>query len=231
MTQIRQSHVSELAIDRMIAGELSGPDARVIRDHAASCAPCSELYDDALRARQSFAFARPRLSVPRSRGRATTAAIGVVLAAAVALAVVIPRTARTTAAEDTVRAKGTAFAGFFVAHGDRVRRGGLSETVSSGDRIELFTTTPAAAATSEAGWFAAVSEDAAGVRTTYIEARPIVPGREQLLPMSIELDATAGREQVTAIFCPHAFAAVAIDLRAPPADCTLDHFALVKAPR
>ncbi len=40
-----------------------------------------------------------------------------------------------------MRAKGTAIAGFFVAHGDEVRRGAVREVVVPGDRIELFTTT------------------------------------------------------------------------------------------
>jgi hypothetical protein len=119
-----------------------------------------------------------------------------------------------------VRTKGTAIVGFYVAHGADVRRGTLRETVVPGDRVELFTTTFARA------WFAAYGDDAAGKRTLYVEPRAIEPGKERLLPLAIELDATLGDEVVTAMFCDEPF-----DPSAPPAGCTVDRFTLVKVPR
>jgi hypothetical protein len=217
-----QTHVSELAIDRMLAGELSAVEARAVGDHARTCARCGTLYDEAKAARADFARVCPPLRLPGSRPRLAIP-IGAVATLAAALAVVIawPR----TRAEPTVRAKGSAIVGFFVAHGNQVRRGSVRETVVPGDRIELVTTTTSAA------WFAAVSDDAAGTRSVYVALQPIVAGREQLQPMSIELDGVLGSELVSAVFCTGPFDPVSIDLRTPPAGCTVDRFTLVKVPR
>jgi len=65
---------------------------------------------------------------------------------------------------------------------------------------------------------------ATSVRSVYVAPRPLEPGREQLMPLSIELDATLGEEVVTAVFCPTPF-----DVARPPDTCTSDHFTLAKA--
>ncbi len=201
------NHVSELAIDRLLAGELATLDAAALRDHAATCADCSARLDDALVTQRSFATARPALLVRRRR--AVPVVIGSL--AAISLAVLAwPRE------RDAVRAKGTAIVGCYVAHGSDVRRAAPIETVVPGDRIELYTTT------TEAAWFAAISSDG----SVYVDPRRIEAGREQLVPTAIELDATLGTEVVTGVFCGERF-----DPHAPPADCTRDRFTLVKVPR
>lgn len=210
------THVSDLAIDRLLAGEVASSDAAAIRDHAAGCTRCGALLDDALAVQRTFAADPPPLGlpVPLRHRRSVVATVGA-LAAALALVAAWPRSDG-----DVVRTKGAALVGFFVAHGDQVRRGATREVVAAGDRIELFTTTV------EAGWFAAYSDDAAGARSVYVEPRPIGPGHERVLPMSIELDATLGVETVTGVFCAERF-----DPRAPPPSCTLDRFTLVKVAR
>ncbi len=62
--------LSELAIDRMLAGELAAVDANALRDHAASCPRCSAALDDALSKRQARRRAAGRCSLPRRRYRA-----------------------------------------------------------------------------------------------------------------------------------------------------------------
>jgi hypothetical protein len=204
------SHVSELAIDRMLAGELAAVDAAALRDHAAGCPRCSAALDDALATRQ---LPLPRLALPRRRLAPYYAAA---VAAAAAVVVVATWPNSKAAVEDGTRAKGTAIAGFFVAHGDAVRRGAQTETVMPGDRIELFTTV------TEPLWFAAVSSDG----SVYVAPTRIEPGRERVLPGAIELDAALGSEVVTGVFCPDRF-----DASAPPPSCTTDRFTLVKVPR
>ena len=132
---------------------------------------------------------------------------------------------RERSAPPEVRTKGTAIVGFFVAHGELVRRGGVRETVMPGDRIQLVTTAL------QPTWFAAIADDASGARSVYVEPRQLDAGRDRVVPLAIELDATLGDETVTALFCDHAFDPQAIDVAAPPAGCTTDRFTLVKVPR
>ncbi|MDQ3338409.1 MAG: zf-HC2 domain-containing protein [Myxococcota bacterium] len=208
------THVSELAADRLVAGEIPPADAAAMRDHAATCVRCRPLLDDALAVRRTFV--PPPLNLPTPmRWRRRIAVASTVLAAAVALLVLWPKPQ-----PELVRTKGAAIAGYFVAHGSVVRRGKPLETVVPGDRIQLFTTTFARA------WFAAYGDDAAGKRTIYIAPREVEAGRERVLPLAIELDATLGDEIVTAIFCDAPF-----DPAAPPAGCTIDRFTLLKVPR
>ena len=201
------SHVSELAIDRLLAGELPPADATSLRDHAAACPRCSAALDDALGGQAS---ALPPLRLPRRRA-AVAMTMMAACAATVAVVLVWPHPR-----EDLVRTKGSAIAGFFVAHGEQVRRGAQREQVNPGDRVELFTTT------TEPAWFAAIGDDG----TVFVAPRAVMPGRETVLPIAIELDGTLGDEVVTGMFCPAPF-----DPHAPPAECTSDRFTLVVVPR
>lgn len=218
------THVSELAIDRMLAGEVAAADAAAMRDHAASCRRCGALLDDAVAVQREFAKSAPPLPIALPRRRVQVIAAVTALAAAVAVVLAWPRHEAAAPGEGfrgiSVRTKGAAIVGFFVAHDGAVRRGGGREHVMPGDRIELVTTTH------EAVWFAAIGDDASGLRSVYVEPRRIEAGVERVVPLSIELDDTLGDEVVTAIFCPDEF-----DVRAVPADCTRDRFTLVKVHR
>jgi hypothetical protein len=119
------------------------------------------------------------------------------------------------------RSKGRAIAGFFVAHDGDMRRGGVRETVTPGDRLQVFTTS------STPSWFAIVSTDERGVRSVYVEPRVIEPGTERLLPLSLELDEALGTETLTAIFCAERFDAKTVDVER----CTTDRFVLDKVAR
>jgi hypothetical protein len=191
-------HVSELAIDQLLAGELHRADEAAIRDHAESCARCGALLADALSVQRAFAAEQPRLRLPRRSLVPMAAAFA--LAAGVALVVTRPH--------DAVRTKGTAILGGFIAHGDQVRRAGAHESIAVGDRVELATTT------SEPVWFAAVGADG----TLYIAPTRVPAAREHVLPVSVVLD---GSDTITGIFCAEAF-----DPKAPPPDCTVDHLTL-----
>jgi hypothetical protein len=211
-------HVSELAVDRLIAGEITGADAAAMRDHAAACERCGALLDDAFAVQREFAAARPRLELPVPLVRRRTAIVGSAMAAvAAALAVVI---AWPHASPAMVRTKGDAIIGFFVDHGGAVRRGAIREVVMPGDRLELATTATAPA------WFAAFSDDASGARSVYVAPVAILPGPDRVVPGAIELDGMLGPEIVTGVFCAHSF-----DVAEIPDDCTRDRFTLVKVPR
>jgi hypothetical protein len=214
------THFSELSVDKLLAGELTGDAAAALHAHAADCARCGETLGDAVTTREQFAQipAAPWTGVtPITRAKRWQIAA---LAAAFALVLAWPR-----AQPDHIRTKGTAIVGFFVAHGDAVRRGTLRETVTPGDRLELVTST------TEPGWFAAISDDQLGVRSIYVPLVKIEPGRERVLNGAIELDAALGHETVTGIFCDHTFDPAALDLLALPSGCTADRFTLDKVAR
>jgi hypothetical protein len=212
------THFSELTVDKYLAGELGRDAVASLRAHAAECARCGDALEDALAVKA--AFVPP--AVPLWRRARVLYAAPVALAAALALVVAWPRSHADTA---VTRAKGTAIVGCYVAHGAEVRRGALRETVMPGDRIELVTST------TDPVWFAAISDDAAGVRSVYVPATFVPPARDLIAPAAIELDATLGREVVTGVFCELPFDAKAIDPAHPPAGCTTDHFELTKVAR
>jgi Putative zinc-finger len=215
------THFSELTVDKYLAGELGREAVASLRAHAAECARCGDTLEDALAVKATFVHDRP--AVPLWRRARVLYAAPVALAAALALVLAWPRPHAPQA--EVTRAKGTAIVGCYVAHGDAIRRGALRETVMPGDRIELVTST------TEPVWFAAISDDAAGVRSVYAPATFVAPSRDQIAPAAIELDATLGREVVTGVFCELPFDAKTIDPAHPPAGCTTDHFELTKVAR
>jgi hypothetical protein len=204
-------HISELAIDRLVAGEIPAADATAMRAHAATCQQCSALLDDALACKQRFV--PPALPTPLRRTRVAIIAATTMLAAAAALIVAWPKQPA-----DAVRLKGDAILGFYVAHGGSVGRGAARELVVPGDRIELSTTTPKRA------WFAAYGVDAKGLRTIYVTPRAIEAGSDVVMPFAIMLDEALGEEVITGIFCDAPFDVDAT----PPEGCSIDRFTLVK---
>ncbi len=191
-------HVSELSIDRLLAGELPPGDVAAMRDHAAACERCGLLLADALAAKRE---ALPRLPLPRSRAPYVAA---VAALAAGGLAIVSwPRS------EPRVRTKGAPVLGFYVSHEGRVRLGHAHEAIERGDAIELFTTSEAPK------WVAVVGAD----HTVYLPPTVVPASREHLLPMSIVLD---GADTLTAVFCDARF-----EIAALPADCALDRVTVV----
>ena len=198
--------VSELTIDRMLVGELAPAAATRVRAHAGTCTECGALLANAERYAAGFAAHRPALHALRRRRIDLAAALAAAAAAVVAIA--WPR-------GETIMTKGGAILGFYVAHGDDLRRGQDREVVAPGDRLQLVTTLDAPA------WLAVTGVDAAGTRTVYAAPAPVAAGRDRPLAFSITLDATPGRSTITAVFCPQPFA-----LDRPPAACTSDAFTI-----
>lgn len=192
-------HVSELSIDRLLAGELPPGDVAAMRDHASACERCGLLLADALAAKREVL---PRLPLPRRRTPYVAAAVAALAAGALAI-VSWPRSA------PMVRTKGTPVLGFYVSHEGRVRLGQAHEAIEHGDAIELYTTSEAPK------WVAVVGAD----HTVYLPPTVVPASREHLLPMSIVLD---GPDTLTAMFCDARFEVAAL-----PADCTFDHVTVV----
>jgi hypothetical protein len=205
--------VSELTIDRLLAGELADPAPAEIRGHAATCATCGGLLRDAEGIVARFAAAPPQLAFPdpyRSRAVGIGAAAAA-LAAAVALVVWAPWRGE----QGGVQTKGRPTIGVFVSHAGVLRRAVSGEVVAPGDRLQLV------ASNERASGLAVSAVDGSGARTVYAAPQAILAGRDRPLGFSIILDETRGRTAITAMFCAEPFA-----LEQPPDDCTADGFTL-----
>ncbi len=214
------SHFSELRVDKLLADELDRDAAMALRAHAAACTRCGEVLAEATATREAFEF-RPIGSRHRAWWRSSAVVVPIAMTAAVVLLLAWP--ARPS--KDRVRTKGSSSLGWFVKHGLDVRRGLVHELVMPGDRLEFSTSATAP------GWFAALAEDAGGVRSVYVPLQPIAPGRDRLAAGAIELDDTLGRETVTGVFCDHRFEPTTIDLVVVPPGCTTDRLTLDKVAR
>jgi len=203
-------HVSDLAIARLLEGELTDLEAAGIRDHAQSCARCESMYRHARSVQAEFLSLVPPLATPR-RSRRVVVGGGIALAAAVFAVVALwpGREAPTT------RTKGRPVLGFFVEHDGVIRRGATGEHVHPGDRIEMFTTAH------EPVWLTVTSTDGAGLHSIYITPRAIAAGVEQVVPQSITLDNTVGAEVIEGVFCD-------AELEVPTPDCVRDRFTIFK---
>jgi hypothetical protein len=202
--------VSELSIDRMLAGELAPSVAENLRAHASGCSRCGSLLAQAEAIAARFAAQPPALRLPGRHRSLVIGLGGAVAAAGIVLALVFSRgDAR------GVRTKGSAAVGFFVLHGGELRRGQTGEVVAPGDGLQLVATTD------RPSWIAVTGVDATGVRAIYGAPEPLAAGRDRPLPFSIILDATLGRSTITAVFCPGRF-----ELDRPSEGCTSDAFTI-----
>jgi hypothetical protein len=206
-----QPCVSELLIDRLLAGELAPAEAAQARTHAADCAVCHELVSHAEAIARRFAANPPPLRLSSHRRGIAVASAAIAMAAAVVVVAIRPP----REAPPEVRTKGRVAFGFFVSHAGELRRGQSGEVVAPADRLQLVVTTE------RAGWIAVTGVDALGVRQVYAEPQPLVAGRDRSLPFSIILDDTLGPSTITGVFCSGPFA-----LAQPPADCTIDAFSI-----
>jgi hypothetical protein len=122
------------------------------------------------------------------------------LAACAALAVIVLReqAPASRAAQDLAAPR----LGYFIQRGDALIRGDGTGTVHPGDALRFVYS-------SDRDYYLAImSADARGVGVYFPSgsvAELVRAGEEVTLDFSVELDATLGRERVTALFCPEAF--------------------------
>ena len=196
--------LSDLALDRLIAGEVEEPT------HLAGCDACrsrlAELRADA----DSFAGSVWIAGAARRATRAAGAsrwrwwaaiAVPAVAAAAVAIWIALPRD---DAGAPGVRTKGSVALDVVVKRGDgTIERLGPAARVAPGEAVRFLVSTD------RAGYLAILGLDAAGVVSAYLPdpgapTPAIGAGREQAQPGSIILDETAGAERFVALVCPRA---------------------------
>ncbi|HEY0711739.1 MAG TPA: hypothetical protein VGF45_03640, partial [Polyangia bacterium] len=137
--------LSELRLDRFVAGEITEEDARdehaAVTAHLADCARCSERLATRREEQRAFAAAAPALILPTRKPsrpglRRFAPALGVV--AALAAAILIFRRPVPPSSE-TIMTKGRAQVRYFIRDGvsGAVREGGRHERVHAGDQIRF----------------------------------------------------------------------------------------------
>lgn len=239
-----ESCLSDLRLDRLVAGELDAPAEAEARAHLKGCAPCAARLAEIEAGRAAFlaeppplrATARParvRRILPWVPPLATALAL-----AAAALLWLRPRPV-TEPIDPGTRIKGHARVGFYVKHGAAVTPGAAGETVIAGDTLQFTTTTPR-----DGAYFALIAVDGARKASVYYpagqRAEAIERGRDVPLGTSTVLDEVLGDETAYAFFCAEPVeleplrAAVerAPDHPPVPASCELDRVSYVKrAPR
>jgi hypothetical protein len=215
--------MSDLALERLLAGDLAGAGRNAVLVHLAACAACAARLDRLERSNERFVRDAPVApmvdaiargiagSVPWSaRPRRRAVAAGVVaavvgIAAAIAL---FPRTGERAAAPAPERKKGGVAAGdgdltleLIARHADgRVARIASGASLTPGEAVRFHI------ASSRAGHLAIVGIDAVQVVTPYAPAAgaggliAVTPG-EHLLAGSIILDDTLGVERIVAVRC------------------------------
>jgi hypothetical protein len=201
------SCITDFTFDRWYARELSAAQERDLRAHLESCAHCSLRCEQLERQRAAFhrrapdwqSFAARRAPAPTRTPRGLWrgprwAVLGLAAAAALALFVVPTEQERAPA----VRSKGRASIGFYVKHGEQVRRGVSGERVRPGEVVRFIYSTE------QRTHFALLHADAARASVYFpsaTHASPVAPGRDVALDFAIRLDPMLGTERVYGLFC------------------------------
>ncbi len=189
--------LSDLALDRMIAGE---PVTQAVRAHLVGCRACASRLADLERPIEGIVVPSRAPDAPRAR-RARRPGAWIAGTMAVALAATLVTIALwPSGARDGARIKG-GLAIELVArhHGGRIEQLLPDAQLTPGEEIRFVVTSPSA------GFLAIFGLDRAGAVTRYVpegeQLRPLAAGRA-VLEGSIVLDHTLGAERIIAVLCP-----------------------------
>ncbi|MDI3287506.1 DUF4384 domain-containing protein [Polyangium sp. 15x6] len=233
--------LSDLRLDRLVAGELDAAAGRDARAHLDGCARCAARLAEIEADRRAFLADPPPLPaarpVPKARRLARWAPrVAVALAAAAAFAFWFrARPAVDDPEEPGTRIKGRPRVGFYVKHGAAVTPGAAGESVYPGDTLQFTYTMQR-----DDAYFALISVDGARKASVYYPSAPravrITRGNDVPLDQSTVLDDVLGAETTYALFCADpieleplrvAFEA-APDSPPIPAGCEVDRVSFVK---
>lgn len=207
---------SRLECDQRLQGELGADRAA----HAASCARCTALL--ATHRDERAMFAVPLALPPPRRARWIAASLVAALCAAWLVG-------HDHESPET-RTKGKPAIGFYVKHGDAIRRGAPGDVVFPRDALDFV------ASSDRPAYLAILSRDGAGTISVYYPdgpiTAPIAAGADQLLPLSVRLDDVLGPEQLYGVFCDQPVATAPLEAAvrgaAWPAGCVIDTLAIEK---
>jgi len=233
--------ISDFAFDELHAGELEVEARRELEAHLDGCARCRARGQALSRERAALLVAAPDLAslsparARRSPSRTLVAAGTVLAAAAAVLLLVVPKGEQP---RSELRSKGAPRLGMVVKRGERTFRVESGARARAGDLVRFTYSSDAARHLAILGLDARAAQvyypthAGAGGRALRVHA-----GSDTALDFSVELDATAGDEQLYGLFCdePVALEPVRAELereRVLPAlrGCDVDRLVLHKEP-
>ncbi|MEA2697442.1 MAG: hypothetical protein QOI66_1713 [Myxococcales bacterium] len=223
--------LSELRLDRWVAGELNVPEREDVENHVRGCRRCASRREARLMEKQRFHDTAPLMPfearpaptviedaafVSRKRpgffgSKRAVFGAGSGLAVALAAAFILVPWALAPCCGETVQVKGKGGhrVRFFVHDGaaGTVREGTFGETVHPGDRIRFAFNHDALGDRR----VAVLSRDAAGKVSVYFpdgarQTAPPPPSADGLIGYSVQLDETLGPETLYAVDCAGAVA-------------------------
>jgi hypothetical protein len=241
--------LSDLRLDRLLAGELETAARAEAQQHLEGCRRCTARRSEREQERQLFQETAPRLFPPGRLPAATTPApsrrrppwltAGAAAAAAVVLLLIVrPRPDQPA---ETVTAKGKTHLRYFVrdAVTGQVTPGTPHQRVHPGDQLRFGFDGPPAGC-----HVALLGRDAGGKATAYFPDRgtaaaPLPASADGLLPYSIVLDRTLGPETIYALYCQQAVALPPLQSALGrsastivwPPSCQIEQIQLEKIPR
>ncbi|MFT3924456.1 MAG: zf-HC2 domain-containing protein [Myxococcales bacterium] len=241
---------SDLALDRLVAGELSFEAKRALESHLNACEHCKAVLRERQRGFQAFPEldsravlqrivaqeqVAPRAAARGWRWKALMSGFGgLAVAAAAVLAlwrpVAVPGDGE-SALVQTTRLKGGLKLRIFRA------RDGHSEEASSGSRFQAGDRLRFSISTPGSGFVSVVGIEADGKRYTAwpldgSSAKQMPKLQDELLEGAVELDASAGHESLWLVHCPSPEHCVSRGPDASPTcaeGCTTSGFRLEKA--
>lgn len=236
--KLRPQCASDLALDRLLAGDLEAELRAQVIAHCEACMRCALRYETLSRQRSAFLERIPSWERMHAQHGAASRGNGVgrmwwgggalVLAAGALLVFALAP----GVLPNGTRNKGGPYIGAYVKHGERVARAGDGSAVSAGDRVRFTYSSDRPV------HFALLNRDAQRA-TTYFplgaQAERVAAGHDVALDFSIQLDAVPGREQVYGLFCEQpeplepVLAALQATGRLPPLPhCRVDTLTLEK---
>jgi hypothetical protein len=199
-------HLSDLAIDRWLVGELDEAGIDLAEQHIEACARCHARYREVQADREAFLAVPPPLKRPVRRApprwRTYWVSAGALTAAVAALLVWLSlRGSEPDGESDRTRLKGAGFSiGFYVLRDGNVFEPRADEPLRPGDAVRF------ALGAARDTHVLILGKDSAGVVSVYYSdgpyaARVEASGDEIRLPESVTLDDVLGPEDVVALFC------------------------------
>jgi hypothetical protein len=210
--------LSDLALDKLAAAELSAVERVATAEHLDHCPRCRAKWDAISAERVAFSrlapppwiarspstsSARTTAAVPKRRtlSRVGQAAVGAaaLLAAAVGAFALFGHPGARGTEEMGERSKGGSDFGYYVLRGSKVLEGRPDEPLFPGDAVQFVFTAP------EHGYLGILSLDGASRASVYYPTSPVTApverGFRRPLPASTLLDDVLGRETTYAVYC------------------------------
>lgn len=208
--KISEDCASDLLFDQTLAGELSPDEQNQVEAHLEQCHACRNRFTELQRDHRSFRSAVPQFeyfSNARAVSQYSRGKVAVTLSALTAAAAVFAIYASRPVAETpwsvpsaVTRTKGSSGSlNWVVRRAGHVLTGRMGQALHPSDQLRF------SVRVNQPSYAAVIGVSSQGLPSVYApssgEMAFVQPGEEALLSGAIELDNSAGRERVVAVFC------------------------------